>query len=195
MREDPSSFIRSRSRALAVVAITAAVLFFPEAARAQAAAPPAADASALQVFGNRPGWSGVGVNIGNLVTGVTGKLWASPKVALQAALGTGTGGNDIRFHADVTYGAAQWLSPDGQYLLPLYAGLGGAVGHTFASGPAPSATDVGFRIPIGMSVLIRGNPVELFFEVAPELAVRTSSSSEGRFTFAADGAIGVRYYP
>jgi hypothetical protein len=146
-------------------------------------------------FANQPGWTGLGINIGNLVTGATLKVWASPKVAVQAALGGGSDGNDVRTHVDLIYSPVQWSSPDGQYLLPLYFGLGGVAGHTFSSGAAPSSTDAGFRVPVGMSVLVRGNPVELFFEVAPELAIRTTSSpAEGKYTLAADGAIGFRYY-
>jgi len=160
----------------------------------QASAGAAADQPATSTFSNRPGWFGLGVNIGNLVTGVTAKLWASPRVAVQAALGGGADGNDLRFHADLTFSPAQWASPDGQYLLPLYAGVGGVAGHTFAPGPVPSSTEAGFRAPLGMSVLVRGNPVELFFEVAPEIAIETASAPARRYTVSADGAIGFRYY-
>jgi hypothetical protein len=52
---------------------------------------------------------------------------------------------------------------------------------------------VGFRVPVGMSILVSGNPVELFVEVAPELVARNASAL-GRYTFYSDGAIGVRYY-
>jgi hypothetical protein len=154
--------------------------------------PPGVQAPA---FANRAGWTGVGINVGNLVTGATLKVWASPKVAVQAAAGGGSDGNDLRMHVDLTFSPMQWSSPDGQYLLPLYFGLGGVAGHTFASGATPSNTEAGFRAPVGMSVLVRQNPVELFFEVAPELAIRTGSSpATGRYTLAADGAIGFRYY-
>ena len=179
------------------------VLLSSPAAHGQDAAPtpiaasggvPSGEPSSLQTFSNRPGWFGVGVNIGNFVTGVTAKLWASPKVAVQAAAGGGANGNDLRMHADLTFSPVQWASPDGQYLLPLYAGVGGIVGHTFASGASPSSTEAGFRLPAGMSVLVRGNPVELFLEVAPELAIRSTSGLQGRYTVSADGAIGFRYY-
>jgi hypothetical protein len=163
---------------------------------ATSATPSAAQPTTSAAFGNHPLWTGVGINVGNLVTGVTAKMWASSRVAVQAAAGGGADGNDIRFHVDLTFSPAQWLSPDGQYLLPLYVGVGGVVGHTFASGPTVNSTEAGFRVPIGMSVLVRGNPVELFFEVAPELAVRsTSSPAVAKYTVAADGAIGFRYYP
>jgi hypothetical protein len=156
-----------------------------------APAPPAP----ASLFANQPGWTGLGVTVGNLVTGATIKTWASPKVAVQASVGGGADGNDVRMHIDLLFSPVQWPSPDGQYLLPLYFGLGGVAGHTFSSGATPSSTEAGFRAPVGMSVLVRGNPVELFFEVAPELAIRTTSSpAEGKYTVAADGAIGFRYY-
>jgi hypothetical protein len=177
----------------------------PAPATAPAAATTASDTSnatpatslppSALMFANRPGWSSVGVNIGNLVTGITAKLWASPKVAVQAALGGGSDGNDLRLHVDLIYSPVQWASPDGQYLLPLYFGLGGVAGHTFSSGATPAATDAGFRVPVGMSVLVRGNPIELFLEVAPELTITTPQpATGGRYTVAADGAIGFRYY-
>jgi hypothetical protein len=186
-------------RRAAVPALGAALLglAFSRPARADDApseTPSTTTAAPLPVFGNRPGWTGVGVNIGNLVTGVTAKLWASPKVALQGAIGGGASGNDLRLHVDMTFSPVQWASPDGQYLLPLYVGLGGVAGHTFSTAALPASTEAGFRVPVGMSVLVRGNPVELFLEVAPELTIRTSSSPEARYTVAADGAIGFRYY-
>ena len=189
---------------VAMTATTLLVLLTARTARGQDASPPpnatatgspAGQTVTSAVFGNQPLWTGVGINVGNLVTGVTAKLWASPRVALQAAAGGGADGNDIRLHVDLTFSPAQWLSPDGQYLLPIYVGLGGIVGHTFASGATISSTATGFRVPVGMSVLVRGNPVELFFEVAPELAIAsTSSPAIAKYTVAADGAIGFRYY-
>jgi hypothetical protein len=152
------------------------------------------EALTAPAFGNRPGWAGLGVNVGNLLTGVTAKLWASPRVAGQVAAGGGPLGNDLKLHADVTFSPVLWASPDGQYLLPLYAGLGGALGHSFASGATPSSTAAGFRVPVGMSVLVRGNPIELFLEVAPELMIRTATATDSRYLLAADGAIGFRYY-
>ena len=181
------------------------ILIAVPAARAQESAtpppPPANNGARVEQattstsFADQPLWTGLGINIGNLLTGVTAKMWATPKVAVQAAVGGGADGNDVRGHADLVFSPAQWPSPDGQYLLPLYLGVGGVLEHTFASGATVSSTAAGFRVPVGMSVLVRGNPVELFFEVAPELTVRNASSAAvGKYTIAADGAIGFRYY-
>ena len=49
-------------------------------------------------------------------------------------------------------------------------------------------------MPVGMSVLVRGNPVELFLEIAPEFVVRGNSTLQGKYVMNADGSIGVRYF-
>jgi hypothetical protein len=45
-----------------------------------------------------------------------------------------------------------------------------------------------------MSVLVRGNPVELFFEIAPEFTVRGTAALRRKYGFYTDDAIGARYY-
>jgi hypothetical protein len=164
------------------------------AGRARAQAADSVSQTAAPVFVNRTGYSGVGLNLGNVETGVTAKLWASSTVAVQAALGGPPEGNAVHLNADVTFSPYQWRSADKQYVLPFYAGVGGVLQHAFASGPRPASTEAGFRIPLGMSILVANNPVELFFEIAPELTIR-SPSAAGRSTIYADGAIGVRFYP
>lgn len=144
-------------------------------------------------FLNRPGWAGVGLNIGNVETGATAKLWASPRLAVQAALGDRPEGNALRLNVDLTFSPYEWKSVDNQYALPFYVGLGGVLGHSFASGDRAASTESGFRVPFGMSILVRENPIEIFFEIAPEFTIR-ASSSPGRYTVYSDGAIGLRYY-
>jgi len=143
---------------------------------------------------NSPSRFGLGLNIGNMVTGVTAKLWAASTVAFQGAIGEGAEGNNLRAHLDMLFCAGTWASSDGQYVLPVYLGIGGVLVHDFAFGQSPSATEGGFRIPLGMSVLVRGNPIELFFEIAPEFTVRSNAAVRGRYGVYTDGAIGARYY-
>jgi hypothetical protein len=69
-------------------------------------------------FLNRPGWAGVGLNLGNVETGATAKLWASPRLAVQAALGNRPEGNALRLNVDLTYSPHEWRSADNQYALP-----------------------------------------------------------------------------
>ena len=179
---------------LLVSPVAAAQVATPPAAESVAAPAPAPTASEAPAYANRPGAVGIGVNIGNRVSGATLKLWAGARVAAEATAGGGAEGNNLRAHVGLDFSLAQWASPDGQYLLPIYVGVGGVLGHTFASGAIPTQTEAGFRVPIGMSVLVRANPVELFFEVAPELTVAGTSSPGGKYVIAADGAIGFRYY-
>jgi hypothetical protein len=144
-------------------------------------------------FVNRPGRFGLGLNVGNLLTGASAELWAAQAVAFQAALGEGAEGNDLRSHLDLLFSVSTWTSADGQYRLPAYLGVGGAIAHRFAAGQTPSFTEGGFRIPLGLSVLVRDNPVALFFEIAPEFVVR-SNDVAGKYGFYVDGAIGARYF-
>jgi hypothetical protein len=143
---------------------------------------------------NSPARFGLGLGVGNMLTGVTAKLWAASTVAFQGALGEGADGNDLRVHLDLLFTPGTWTSSDGQYIVPVYLGIGGAFGHTFAAGQSLSYTEGGFRLPLGMSVLVRGNPIELFFEIAPEFTVRSNSTLFGKYGIYADGSIGARYY-
>ncbi len=69
------------------------------AAPAAPAPPEAKDTTAYSGLINSPLRFGLGLNVGNLVTGVTAKLWASSAVAFQTALGEGPDGNNIRWLA------------------------------------------------------------------------------------------------
>ena len=177
-----------------------AIFFASAAAFAQApATPPAAAPSAFDNYlqtrlPNSAGRFGLGLSVGNTVTGVTAKLWAASNVAFQATAGEGAEGNDLRAHLDLLFTPGTWTSSDGKYILPFYVGIGGALGRNFASGLSLSYTEGGFRLPVGMSVLIRGNPIELFFELAPEFTVRSNATLAGKYGVYADGGIGARYY-
>ncbi len=164
----------------------------PPSATTQTA--PAQDTGSYAGMPNSPARFGLGLNIGNMVTGVTAKLWAASTVAFQGAIGEGSEGNDLRVHLDLLFSPGTWTSSDGQYVLPVYVGVGGVLAHDFAVGQMPSATEGGFRLPLGMSVLVRGNPIELFFEIAPEFAVRSNAAVRGKYVVYIDGAIGARYY-
>ncbi len=181
------------------------LLVFAETASAQeinrgasgSAASSGADVQVAKMPGlllNSPSRFGLGLNVGNRLTGVSAKLWAASAVAFQAALGESPDGNNLRCHLDLLFSVGTWTSADGHYLLPAYLGVGGVFGHDFSAGQYPSSTEGGFRVPVGMSVLVRDNPVELFFEVAPEFAVRSNATLRGKYTVSADGAIGARYY-
>lgn len=109
-----------------------AILFLSPVAQAQepaAASPvPVAQSAAAQdnhatlSMPNSPGKFGLGLNIGNELTGVTAKLWAASTVAFQPAVGERVGGNNIFTHIDLLFCPSTWTSSDGQYTLPVYLG-------------------------------------------------------------------------
>lgn len=145
---------------------------------------------------DRAGMFGAGFHIGNTSTGATGKLWFGEDVATQFAVGSGPLGNDLRFQLDLLYSPYRFEAEDNLYALPFYVGLGGQMGIFFKNPNPVDRTDVGLRIPMGMSVVIPDNPVELFFEVAPDFATYTTSADKNtsHFVFYVDGQIGARFY-
>lgn len=143
---------------------------------------------------DRAGMFGAGFMIGNTSTGATAKLWFAPALAMQFSAGAGPLGNNIRFQLDVIYSYYTWEAEDGIYALPFYFGVGGQAGIFFKYPYPDDRTDLGVRFPVGMSVVIPDNPVELFFEVAPGGAVYQDSTDKERFVFYVDGQIGMRYY-
>ena len=144
---------------------------------------------------DRAGMFGAGIALGNNFTGATGKFWAADNVALQFGVGGGSVGNDLRLQLDVLFRYFRWVSADGQYALPFYLGLGGQAG-IYSKNPSPAnRTDLGVRLPLGMSVTIPNNPVELFFEIAPDMGVYNDTVyDKERPIFYVDGNLGVRYY-
>ena len=167
---------------------------YPEkdAATAAAASP---DTAARGVRVDRPGMFGAGFMIGNTSTGASARLWFTQDVAVQFSAGAGPLGNNVRFQLDLLYVFHRWDAEDNLYSLPFYVGLGGQAGIFFEHPWPYDRTDVGVRIPIGMSVVIPDNPVELFFEVAPDGAMyHDEIDDEDHFVFYVDGQMGVRYY-
>jgi len=156
----------------------------------------AGEASPLQsgVRIDRGGMFGAGFAVGN-INGATAKVWFSPDVAAQFGAGSAPSGNNVRFQLDLLYSFYRFDSPDGQYSLPFYFGLGGEAGIFFKYPNPADRTDVGVRVPVGMSVVIPNNPVELFFEVAPDGALYDDTvAKKTRAVFYVDGQIGMRFY-
>ena len=141
------------------------------------------------------GMFGAGFMIGNTSTGANAKIWFGDDVAAQFSIGAGPLGNNLRFHFDLLYVFYQWDAGDNLYSLPFYVGAGGAAGVYWKHPWPDDRTDLGVRVPIGMSVVIPDNPVEIYFEVAPNLSsYHDDFDDENHFVFFVDGAIGVRYY-
>ncbi len=144
------------------------------------------------------GMFGAGFLVGNTCTGATAKIWFSPDFAMQFSAGEGPLGNNLRFQLDLLYSFYRFDGDDGEgrvlYSLPFYAGVGAQAGIFFKNPWPDDRTDLGVRVPIGMSIVIPDNPVEIFFEVAPDGAIYDDANDSERFVFYVDGAIGLRYY-
>lgn len=170
---------------------------YPEKSSSGAPAPSVASAGAKDgaIRVDRAGMFGAGFAIGNTSTGGTAKLWFSPDVAMQFGAGAGPLGNNVRFQLDLLYSYYRWDAEDGQYSLPFYFGIGGQAGIFFKYPYPADRTDVGVRVPVGMSIVVPNNPVEIFFEIAPDGAVYDDKiSKKTRGVFYVDGQIGMRYY-
>ena len=143
---------------------------------------------------DRAGMFGAGFMIGNTSTGATAKIWFSQQFAMQLSAGAGPLGNNVRFQLDLLYNYYRWEAEDGIYALPFYMGMGAQAGIFFKNPWPDDRTDFGVRVPIGMSVVIPDNPVEIYFEVAPDFAIYDDSRDDEHFVFYVDGQIGLRYY-
>lgn len=141
------------------------------------------------------GMFGVGGMIGNTSTGANAKLWFGEDVAMQFSGGAGPLGNNIRFQLDLLYVFHRVDGEENKYAMPFYVGVGGQASMYFKHPWPDDRTDVGVRVPLGMSIVVPDNPVEVFFEVAPDVAMyHDDFDDEDHVVFFIDGAIGVRYY-
>ncbi len=152
---------------------------------------------------DRANAGGLGIVVGNTISGITGKVWFSSGTALAAAVGSGSIGNNLRLQIDVTQRVYRWEGKDAQYAFVFYGGLGGQLG-IFLRDPSPARrTEAGLRVPVGMSVIVPDNPVELFLEVAPAIGsysitvtdpMTGASVDDSHVVLNVDGAVGARFY-
>ncbi len=123
---------------------------------------------------------GIGVIIGE-PTGLSAKYYTGGNNAFDFGLAWSFG-RHANFHAHADYLIHRFDLIDvnsGQ--MPLYFGLGGRVrtGHN---------SQVGIRIPVGVSYYFPNDPLEIFFEVVPILDLTPGTQ------FSGNGGMGLRYY-
>src|SRR5688500_12399440 len=139
-----------------------------------------------------------GFQVGNTCTGASAKIWFGQDLAMQFSAGEGPLGNNVRFQLDLLYTFYRFDGEDSDgrvlYSMPFYMGVGAQAGIFFKHPWPDDRTDLGVRVPIGMSVVIPDNPVAIFFEVAPDVAIYDDATDSERAVFYIDGAIGLRYY-
>src|SRR5262245_3579462 len=114
---------------------------------------------------------GLGVILGE-PTGLSGKYWidAQRKAAVDVgAAWSLSGDNDFHLHGDYLFHNYSILQDALQVRtgkLPLYFGVGARVQFR-----ENRDDKVGIRIPVGLSYLVEGAPLELFGELAPVVDV------------------------
>jgi len=121
---------------------------------------------------------GVGVQLGQPM-GVTGKYWLSSTSAVDGAAGYHFNSN-FDIHADYLWHSfSSFDVQNGR--LPFYFGVGGRV-------MLGNDSNLGLRLPLGVSFLTSNEPFEFYAEIAPVIQLVTSLG------FDMDGAVGIRVY-
>ncbi len=135
---------------------------------------------------------GLGIIVGE-PTGISIKSWLGGKHAIDAAGAWSFSENQsFQFHSDYLVHLVGVLPPAvNQSQLSLFTGIGGRI--KFKEGNEGKGRNddehlLGVRIPLGISYLFAGAPVDLFVEVVPILDVFPDTE------FDINGAIGARFY-
>jgi hypothetical protein len=135
--------------------------------------------------GSMAGRFGAGIIVGE-PTGASLKYWLTDVMAIDGAIGwSDQDDSDLYLHADVLWHNFDWLKvPQGK--LPVYLGVGGLV--RFRDNYDSDDTDVGIRVPVGISYMFEKVPLDIFAEIGP--AIDVTPAVQGDIT----GGIGVRFW-
>jgi hypothetical protein len=134
---------------------------------------------------------GLGIIIGE-PTGISAKLWTSPRNAFDFGVGWSFGGDRItnnnvhngsRFHFHMDYLWHSFNAIRSEERFPLYYGIGGRI-----NSGAGYDSSFGVRGVFGIAWLPRSTPLDVFFEVVPVLQLVRSTG------FGLDAGLGARYY-
>ncbi len=121
---------------------------------------------------------GLGLNVGSR-TGLTLKIWPRRLIGITVDAGATPFTNTLSFAVGTAFHARPLRGPNG-ISAQLYAGVGFRTRVVIDSGPDPEDEDrtlvtaqavLGLRVPIGLTFLMSGFPVELFVEAAPAIDV------------------------
>ena len=130
---------------------------------------------------------GLGLAVG-APTGVAGKLWLGDWSAVQFSAGGDAGEyQDLAMTADYVLQFRPFETGEPDVSVPLHIGAGVNLGGNFAENVA-GMWHVGPRAVVGMSVMMKDLPIDIFFEVAPTVYVIEE------FGWSFDGQIGIRHY-
>jgi hypothetical protein len=124
---------------------------------------------------------GLGIILGE-PTGVSGKLWLSERSAIDMAAAWSFGGHDDAFHLHADYLLHNFdLISVSKGRLPIHFGVGARVKFEDDS-------KLGVRVPVGLTYIFDGAPLDIFFEIAPILDLIPDTE------FEANAAIGIRFF-
>lgn len=123
---------------------------------------------------------GLGIIVGE-PTGVSAKLWITERTAVDMAAAWSFSDEEaFHLHADYLFHNFDLITVE-QGRLPVHFGIGGRLKFEDES-------RLGVRIPIGLTYIFDGAPVDIFFEVVPILDLAPDTD------FSANGAIGARFF-
>jgi len=123
---------------------------------------------------------GAGIILGE-PTGLSAKLWVGEKAAVDAAVAWSFQGDGAFYlHASYLYHFFN-LEPTLPDSFSAYVGGGGKIVFR-------KDTELGLRIPVGLSYMLSEVPLEAFLEVAPGILLIPGTDAD------IGGGIGIRYY-
>ena len=141
------------------------------------------DALTKDIGPSDAGRLGAGIIVGE-PTGASVKYWFNDLMAIDGAAGWSTHDHsDFYLHSDVLWHNFD-LIPVPRGRLPVYIGAGGLVRFRDDN----RDNQVGIRVPVGLSYMPDGLPIDVFAEIGPALDV--SPNVQGEVT----GGIGIRYW-
>jgi len=123
---------------------------------------------------------GLGIILGE-PTGVSGKLWLTDRTAVDMAAAWSFSDEEaFHLHADYLLHNFDLISVS-QGRLPIHFGVGARVKFEDES-------KLGVRVPVGLTYIFDGAPLDIFFEIVPILDLIPDTE------FDANAAIGIRFY-
>jgi len=135
---------------------------------------------------------GLGIIVGE-PTGVSVKYWLTDNRALDGAAAWSLSNDDeFQLHVDHLWHNYNFFTLHADGMPSIYYGVGGRVrfedNDNGRGKEKDDETRVGIRIPVGLSYLAGGAPIDIFVEIVPILEIAPDTDLN------LDAAIGLRYY-
>src|SRR4029077_3536491 len=111
---------------------------------------------------------GLGLELG-APFGLNGKYFLNSQHALDFGIGDDYsyfGRNGLHIYGDFLFHPVSIANTDA-FELPFYVGVGGRVWNFNDNNGVNSATAIGFRVPLGLSLDFNNVPIDVFFQLVP----------------------------